>query len=50
MKNLKDNLIIAIVVVIIAYGLTTLVSCDYKAYKQRYPQAEPWTYLFHRGK
>jgi len=50
MKNLKDNLIIAVMVIIIACGLTTCVSCDYKAYKQRYPQAEPWTYLFHRGK
>lgn len=50
MKNLKDNLIVALVAIGIIFVLINFTYCDYKAYKQRYPQAEPWTYLFQRHK
>lgn len=33
------------VVVVLIVGFVWL---DYAAYRQRFPQAEPWTYVFHR--
>ena len=49
-KEFMIYVMLFIIVLTLAAGLFLSIYLDYKAYRQRFPQAEPWTYLFRGSK
>jgi len=47
-QTITYRLIQAVVVAIVATIIGGLIRLDYVAYRQRFPDASPWTYLFSR--
>lgn len=45
---LRDNAVGVLVVLLIALFIYAMVRMDYAAYRQKYPDAAPWTFFFDR--
>lgn len=43
---MKDSLIVVFGFILFVLAATTLVYLDYTAYRERFPNAAPWTYFF----
>lgn len=50
MKKFRETLAIVGAGLCVAALLGGLLYLDYSAYRQRFPNAAPWTYLFRGGK
>lgn len=46
LKKAVQGVGMAICVVVVVGAVVVLFTLDFEAYRQRFPNAQPWTYLF----